>query len=59
MTIKDNGKGFNPPTLVDHPARPGKLGLMGMHERARLLGGTLIIDTAPSQGTQVIVNVPV
>jgi signal transduction histidine kinase len=59
MSIQDNGTGFNPPTLADHPARASKLGLIGMHERARLLGGTLAIDSAPGQGTKVIVNVPV
>jgi signal transduction histidine kinase len=59
LTVKDNGRGFNPPTLADHPAHASRLGLIGMHERTRLLGGTLIIDSAPSQGTQVIVNVPV
>lgn len=59
MSIQDNGIGFNPPTLADHPARASKLGLIGMHERARLLGGTLAIDSAPGQGAKVIVNVPV
>jgi signal transduction histidine kinase len=30
-----------------------------MQERARLLGGTLAIDSTPEQGTKVTVNVPV
>ncbi|MGD9315365.1 MAG: histidine kinase, partial [Anaerolineae bacterium] len=46
-------------TLADHPAAATKLGLIGMHERARLLSGTLLIDSAPGHGTKVIVNVPV
>jgi signal transduction histidine kinase len=59
MTVEDNGKGFNPPTLTDHPTAAGKLGLIGMHERARLLGGSLVVDSQPGEGTKVIVNVPV
>jgi signal transduction histidine kinase len=58
LTIEDDGKGFNPPTLTDHPTHVGKLGLIGMHERARLLGGTLVVDAKPSKGTRVIVSVP-
>jgi signal transduction histidine kinase len=59
MTVEDNGKGFNPPTLTDHPTTAGKLGLIGMHERARLLGGSLSVDSVPGEGTKVVVNVPV
>jgi signal transduction histidine kinase len=59
MTVEDNGKGFNPPTLIDHPTTAGKLGLIGMHERARLLGGSLSVDSVPGEGTKVVVNVPV
>ena len=59
MTVEDNGKGFKPPMLSEHLAAASKLGLIGMHERARLLGGTLVVDSAPGRGTRVIVNVPV
>jgi signal transduction histidine kinase len=59
MTVEDDGIGFRPPTLSDHPAVASRLGLIGMHERARLLSGTLLIDSAPGQGTKVIVNAPV
>ena len=56
--FQDDGIGFTPPMLADHPAAASKLGLMGMHERARLLSGSLLLDSAPGQGTRVIVNVP-
>jgi signal transduction histidine kinase len=59
LTVEDNGLGFRPPTLADHPATASKLGLIGMHERARLLRGTLTIDSAPGLGTRVTVNAPV
>lgn len=58
MTVQDNGKGFKPPALTKHLVAAGKLGLIGMHERARLLGGTLVVDSESGRGTKVIVNVP-
>lgn len=58
LMVMDDGIGFKPPTLSDHPAAASKLGLIGMHERARLLGGTLTIESAPGKGTKVFVNVP-
>lgn len=59
VTVEDDGKGFDPPTMIDHPTAGGKLGLIGMHERARLLRGTLRIDSKPGEGTRVSVSVPV
>ncbi len=59
MTVQDDGQGFRPPTLIEHPASVDKLGLIGMHERARLLGGTLVVDSEPGRGTTIIVNVPI
>lgn len=59
MMIEDDGRGFKPPTLTDHPRSASKLGLIGMQERARLLGGMLVIDSAPGQGTKILVNVPI
>ena len=59
VAVQDNGIGFRPPALAEHPTAASRLGLIGMLERARLLGGVLIIDSAPGQGTKVIVNVPV
>jgi len=59
MTVQDDGRGFNPPTLTKHLAAVGNLGLIGMYERARLLGGTLVVESKPGRGTKVIVNVPI
>jgi two-component system sensor histidine kinase UhpB len=59
VSIQDNGRGFDPPqiTKARHPARPG-MGLVDMKERATLLGGTLVVTSAPSQGAQIIVEAP-
>ena len=59
MTVTDDGKGFEPPKDISDLAMMGKLGLLGMYERARLLGGSFDIRSEPSQGTTVAVDVPV
>jgi signal transduction histidine kinase len=53
ITIKDNGQGF----AVN--SGPRGLGLATMHERVKLLGGSLEIDSAPKKGTTVRLDVPV
>ena len=58
MTITDDGKGFAPPKDISDLAVMGKLGLLGMYERARLLGGSFHIRSEPGQGTTVMVELP-
>ncbi len=58
VTISDNGRGFELSGKVDDLPRSGKLGLAGMHERARLLGGTLEVQSTLGKGTTTIVEVP-
>ena len=58
VIISDNGRGFELSGRVDDLPRSGKLGLIGMQERARLLGGTLEVTSVPGKGTKVIVEVP-
>jgi len=58
MTIADNGIGFSVARLTDDLARQGKLGVLGMEERARLIGGDLEIKSEPGIGTTVILEVP-
>ncbi len=59
ISVDDNGQGFELPDRTGDLAATGKLGLIGMHERARLLGGTLLIKSEPGRGTAVIADVPV
>ena len=54
MTIKDNGRGFDKET-VDH--KHG-LGLNGMAERAKILGGTLLVESEMDKGTTILINIP-
>ena len=58
MTISDNGKGFELPNQAEELASTGKLGIIGMHERARLAGGTVKIHSELDKGTQVITEIP-
>jgi len=58
VTISDNGRGFKLSGRVDDLPRSGKLGLAGILERARLLGGTLEVKSTPGKGTTLIVEVP-
>jgi hypothetical protein len=48
LHVRDNGKGFDP----DAP-RKGSYGLLGVRERAALLGGKVTIESAPGEGTRV------
>jgi nitrate/nitrite-specific signal transduction histidine kinase len=56
IEIEDDGKGFDPagPGPSDRP----HYGVMGIRERAELLGGTARIESAPGKGTRVEVRVP-
>ena len=58
MVIKDDGHGFYSPDRMGDLVAAGKLGLVGMHERARTLGGTLTVTSKPEQGTVVVIDVP-
>jgi len=58
MVVQDNGRGFRLTGGLSELANRGKLGLLGMHERARLLGGSLEVRTAPGKGTTIMVELP-
>jgi two-component system, NarL family, sensor kinase len=54
LRVEDDGAGFDPAQV------PGdRFGLVGMRERAHLLGGTLTVECAPDAGTTIEVQVPV
>lgn len=53
LTIADNGRGFDPGQITEN-----RYGLVGLNERARLLGGTLQLQTSPGEGTHIVVTVP-
>jgi len=51
LSVADDGQGFSLESLGEHDSE--HLGLLGMRERARLLGGHLDVRSAPGQGTVV------
>lgn len=56
--VRDDGIGFDMSKLQRGEIHSG-LGLYGMYERARLVGGSIQIDSAPGRGTTMRVTVPV
>ena len=56
--IENDGRGFDVARTMADAARRGRLGLVGMTERARLLGGKCEICSAPGRNTRVRVNLP-
>src|SRR5262249_48867642 len=58
VTIQDNGNGFSPEMLDGASSRRG-CGLLGMANRARILGSKPEIRAAPGQGTTIALKVKV
>jgi signal transduction histidine kinase len=57
-SVTDDGRGFDPETTLVRAARGGHLGLVGMHERVRMLGGSTQIDSRPGGPTVISVSLP-
>jgi signal transduction histidine kinase len=57
LIVEDDGVGFNP--NKEQNGEPDKgMGLIGMRERAALVGGTLQIESKPKAGTTIFARVP-
>jgi signal transduction histidine kinase len=54
LEVRDNGRGIDPEQL----STGGSLGILGMQERALLLGGELTISGNPGKGTSVRLRIP-
>ncbi len=55
LNIIDDGIGFEPEKQIISAA---SIGLTGMHERIKLLGGEFAIDSSTGQGTRIMIRVP-
>jgi signal transduction histidine kinase len=53
LTVKDDGRGFDPASVTGHGS-----GLHNLSSRAREMGGTLRLDSAPGRGSAVIITFP-
>jgi signal transduction histidine kinase len=58
LSVADDGKGFHVPEHPDELTHQGHFGLLGMRERALLAGGKLRINSTPTQGTTITVQIP-
>ncbi len=60
LTVADNGKGFNINDYFSKTQKEnGHFGLINMRERTELIGGKFIIESAPGNGTEVKVIIPI
>lgn len=55
IDVRDDGQGFSP----QEPRKPDSYGLLGLRERASLLGGKASVASAPGQGTRIEVQLPI
>jgi signal transduction histidine kinase len=57
MEVKDDGRSFQVERKLNGSSNK-RLGLLGMRERVEMVGGTFCVESAPSQGTTVRVEIP-
>ena len=55
VSIRDDGRGFS----SQEPRKAGSFGLVGVRERAYLIGGDAKITTAPGKGTSIELRLPI
>jgi two-component system, NarL family, sensor histidine kinase LiaS len=55
LSVTDNGVGFR----SDAPHTSGRFGLTSMRERARSVGGELIVESTPAAGTTIQATLPI
>lgn len=58
LSVRDNGRGFNPAKPSAQPHDLG-YGLNGIADRVEILGGILVIDSHPGEGTSLSVEIPI
>jgi signal transduction histidine kinase len=59
LSLSDDGRGFLPAKNPSELIRGRKLGLLGMKERAELVGGTFELCSGVGTGTKVSVAVKI
>ncbi len=58
LTIRDDGVGFVVPESPAQMAATGHFGLLGIQERAELIGARMVIASTPGTGTQIAISLP-
>lgn len=57
INVEDNGKGFPVDGMMPYLTSEGKMGILGMQQRAKSIGGVFIITSSPGMGTIISVKV--
>jgi signal transduction histidine kinase len=57
MEIHDNGKSFQVRRVL-FAKRIRRLGLLGMRERAEMVGGSFTVESSPGKGTTIRTEIP-
>lgn len=58
LEVKDDGQGFDLASIQEKALQLQHLGLLGIQERAELVGGETKLTSAPGSGTQILISVP-
>jgi len=59
VQVCDDGQGFNLSQTLASAISVGHLGLLGMKQRAEMLGGNIKIETSEGKGTTIILSLPI
>jgi signal transduction histidine kinase len=59
LQVVDDGQGFTPPPVITDLAARGHFGLLGMRERAELIGAALTLESRAGAGTTLRVRMPI
>ena len=59
VTVKDDGRGFDPEEARRRARERGSIGLISMEERVKLFGGRFSVHSAPGAGTRISARFPV
>lgn len=58
LVVEDDGVGFDPGAIQQRVKRGEHLGLLGMTERVKSGGGTIVLDARPGAGSRIAVRIP-
>ena len=58
VSIRDNGCGFDASAVGSSHTDDLGYGVSGITERVRILGGSFIVDSRPTQGTNLSIEIP-
>ncbi|MFH1912975.1 MAG: PAS domain S-box protein [Pseudomonadota bacterium] len=58
VRVEDNGQGFDVTSRMAEAAAENRMGLRSMEERARLIGGTVEVQSLIGKGTRIVFRIP-